>query len=124
MSKIHNINRRKFLEVFGGCTCGLMISSCSTAPITDRKQLKLLPESSINKQAAQLYENVKSKTKLKDDKKQLNEIKEIGLRIEESVSAYFNSINAIAEPTSNSQKREKGKKKLNSEFLTSITSAN
>ena len=69
MSKISNINRRKFLEVFTGCSCGLMVSACSTAPITRRRQLKLLPESSINKQAQQLYERVKSKTKLSDDKK-------------------------------------------------------
>jgi predicted Zn-dependent protease len=93
MSKISNINRRKFLEVFTGCSCGLMVSACSTAPITRRRQLKLLPESSINKQAQQLYERVKSKTKLSDDKKQLDEIKEIGSKIEESVSAYFDSIN-------------------------------
>jgi len=92
MSKISNINRRKFLEIFGGCSCGLMLASCGTAPITDRKQLKLLPESSINRQAAQLYENVKKKTKLSDDKKQLEQIKEIGSKIEESVSAYFYSI--------------------------------
>ena len=72
MNKIDNINRRKFLELFTGCTCGLLISSCSTAPITERKQLRLLPESTINRQAAQLYERVKAKTKLSNDKKKLN----------------------------------------------------
>ena len=77
MIKINNINRRKFLEIFGGCTWSLMISACSTAPITHRKQLKLLPETSLNRQAAQIYENVKMKTKLSDDKKQLKEIEEI-----------------------------------------------
>ena len=102
MNKINNINRRKFLEIFGGCSCGLMIASCSTAPITDRKQLKLLPESSINRQAAQLYENVKNKTKLSNDKKQLEEIKDIGSRIEDAVSAYFDSINK-KDPTYNFQ---------------------
>ena len=102
MSKINNINRRKFLEIFGGCTCALMIPSCSTAPITDRKQLKLIPESTLNNQAAQIYEKVKQKTKLSDDKKKLDEIKEIGSRIEESVSAYFASINK-ADPTRNFQ---------------------
>ena len=61
MNKINNINRRKFLEIFGYCSCGLMISSCTTAPITERKQLKLLPESTLNRQAAQIYENVKKK---------------------------------------------------------------
>ena len=102
MSKVNNINRRKFLEIFGGCTCSLIISACTTAPITERKQLRLLPESSLNRQAAQIYENVKRKTKLSDDKKQLQEIKEIGSKIEESVSAYFNSINA-KDPTYNFQ---------------------
>ena len=92
MSKINNINRRKFLEIFGTCSCGLIVSSCTTAPITDRKQLKLIPESTLNRQAAQLYEKVKSKTKLSNDKKQLEEIKVIGSKIEESVSAYFDSI--------------------------------
>ena len=102
MNKNNNINRRKFLEVFGGCTCALLIPSCSTAPITDRKQLKLIPESSLNSQAAQIYEKVKQKTKLSDDKKKLDEIEEIGSRIEEAVSAYFASINKN-DPTYNFQ---------------------
>ena len=96
------INRRKFLGLIGFCTCGLLIPSCTTVPITERKQLKLLPESSLNKQAARIYENVKIKTKLSDDKKQLEEIKKIGSRIEEAVSAYFASINE-KDPTYNFQ---------------------
>jgi len=92
MNKINNINRRKFLEIIGSCGCGLVVTSCSTAPITDRKQLKLLPESTINRQAAQLYERVKAKTKLSNDKKQLDEIKKIGSKIENSVSSYFESV--------------------------------
>ena len=102
MSKINNINRRKFLEIFGCCTCSLMLPSCTTAPITDRKQLKIIPEHTLNRQAAQIYENVKSKTKLSDDKKQLQEIKKIGTKIEESISAYFASINQ-QDPTRNFQ---------------------
>jgi len=100
MNKTNNINRRKFLEVFGGCGCALMVGSCATAPITDRKQLKLLPESTLNRQAAQVYEKFKSQTKLSKDKSQLDEIKEIGARIEESVSAYFSSVN-LQDPTYN-----------------------
>ena len=102
MSDINNINRRKFLELIGSCTCGMMITSCTTAPITQRKQLKLLPESSINRQAAQLYENVKNKTKLSDDKKQLSEIKNIGAKIEDAVSKYFDTVNK-PDPTYNFQ---------------------
>ena len=102
MNESNNINRRKFLEIFGCCGCGLMIYSCTTAPITERRQLKLLPESTLNRQAAQIYENVKKKTKLSDDKKQLEEIKEIGRKIEDAVSSYFNSINE-KDPTYNFQ---------------------
>ena len=102
MNEIHNINRRKFLEIFGACSCALMIASCSTAPITERKQLRLIPESTLNNQAAQIYEKVKQKTKLSDDKKKLDEIEEIGSRIEEAVSAYFASINKN-DPTYNFQ---------------------
>ena len=102
MSKINNINRREFLGYFGCCACGLLIPSCSTAPITQRKQLKLFPESTLNNQAAQLYARVKSKTKLSDDKKQLEEIKDIGSRIEEAVSSYFISVNQ-KDPTADFQ---------------------
>ena len=93
MRYIDSINRRKFLRLIGTCTCGLIIPSCATAPITERRQLKILPESYINRQAFQLYENVKRKVKLSDDKKTLSEIKKIGRRIEEAVSAYFDSKN-------------------------------
>ena len=75
MNNFNNINRRKFLEIFEGCTCALMIASCSTAPITERKQLKLIPERTLNNQAAQIYEKVKQKTKLSDNKKNLMKLK-------------------------------------------------
>ena len=102
MNKINNIIRRKFLEIFCTCICALMITSCSTAPITERKQLKLIPESTLNNQAAQIYEKVKKKTKLSDNKKKLDEIEEIGSRIVEAVSSYFSSINK-KDPTYNFQ---------------------
>tara|TARA_B100000029_G_scaffold467957_1_gene504570 strand:+ start:858 stop:1697 length:840 start_codon:yes stop_codon:yes gene_type:complete len=100
MSRINNINRRKFLEIFGGCSCGIALASCSTAPITERKQLKLIPETTLNRQASQIYERVKNKTKLSNDKKQLEEIKLIGAKIENAVSTYFDSKNA-PDPTYN-----------------------
>ena len=89
MGENNNINRRKFLEFFGYGCCGLILPSCATVPITDRKQLNLLPESYINRQAAQLYENVKKKTKLSDDNIMLGKIKKIGMRIENAVDWYF-----------------------------------
>ena len=80
-----------------GC-CSLILPSCTTAPITQRKQLKLIPESSLNAKAAKIYEKIKNKEKLSDDKNALNEIKEIGKRIEFSVSNYFDKSN-LPDPT-------------------------
>ena len=102
MGSTNITNRRKFLKLIGFCTCGLIVPSCATVPITERRQLKILPESYINRQAYQLYENVKKKTKLSDDEKTLSEIKEIGKRLEESVSTYFHLRN-LNDPTFNFQ---------------------
>ena len=96
------MNRRKFLTVIG-CGCSsLMINGCSTAPITNRKQLKIIPEAKLNAQAAQIYEKIKEKEKMSDDKKTLNEIKDIGKKMEDSISKYFYKI-GVNDPTDNFQ---------------------
>jgi len=86
---IHNINRRKFIELIGCGCCSLVLPSCSTVPITNRRQLSIYPESSINRSAAKAYENFKSKNKLITSGRQIELIKEIGSRIEFSVSKFF-----------------------------------
>jgi predicted Zn-dependent protease len=86
---LYKMNRRKFLTYVGCGCCGFVLNSCSTAPITERRQLKIIPEAKLNAQAAQIYEKIKKKEKLSDDKKTLNEIKEIGKKIENSISEYF-----------------------------------
>ena len=63
--------------------------ACTTTPITERKQLKLISEAKLNAQAAKIYEKVKQKEKMSDDITNLNLIKEIGLRMQESISEYF-----------------------------------
>ena len=87
----YNINRRKFLELFSCGCCSLILPSCSTVPITDRKQLTIYPESTINRQASLAYENFKTKAKLITTGSQLKEIQEIGKKIEYSVSAFFSN---------------------------------
>ena len=97
---MYNINRRKFLGLFGCSCCSLILPSCSTVPITDRKQLSIIPEYKINQQAAAAYEQFRSKAKLINDGPQLKEVKEIGKRIEVSVSAFFQNKNQ-EDPTKN-----------------------
>ena len=83
------MDRRKFLSYFGYGCCGVILNSCSTAPITERRQLKIIPEAKLNAQAAQIYEKVKKKEKLSDDTNKLNEIKEIGKKMENAIGEYF-----------------------------------
>ena len=96
----YKMNRRKFLTYVGCGCCGFVINSCTTAPITDRKQLKLIPEAKLNAQAAQIYEKVKEKEKLIKDTKSINEIKEIGKKMENAISIYFDKSN-LPDPTAN-----------------------
>ena len=86
---MYNINRRKFLGYFGCSCCSLILPSCSTVPITDRKQLSIIPESRINRQAAAAYENFRSKSKLITSGSQLREITNIGKKMEIAVSSFF-----------------------------------
>ena len=96
----YKMNRRKFLTYVGCGCCGFVINSCTTAPITDRKQLKLIPEAKLNAQAAQIYEKVKEKEKLIKDTKSIKEIKEIGKKMEEAISIYFDKSD-LSDPTVN-----------------------
>ena len=87
------MNRRKFLGYVGCGCCNIILISCSTAPITDRKQLKLIPEAKLNAQAAAIYEKIKSREKMSDDIDTLNNIKKIGNTMEISIGKYFDKSN-------------------------------
>ena len=94
------MNRRKFLSYIGCGCCSIVLNSCATAPITERRQLKIIPEAKLNAQAAQIYEKVKEKEKLITDSKILTEIKEIGKKMENSISEYFYQTK-MNDPTTN-----------------------
>jgi len=94
------MNRRKFLNYIGCGCCGVVVNGCSTAPITDRRQFKIIPEAKLNAKAAQIYAKIKEKEKMSDDKNTLDDIKNIGKKMEESISAYFTKV-GVVDPTSN-----------------------
>ena len=97
---MYNINRRKFLRLISCSCCSFVLPSCATVPITERKQLSIISEAKINQQAAAAYENFRSKSKLITSGSQLNEIREIGKKIQGSVSAFFLG-QGKKDPTSN-----------------------
>ena len=80
-----------------GC-CSFILNSCTSAPITERKQLSIIPEAKLNAQAEKIYEKVKNKEKLSKDIKTLNLIKDIGKRMEDSIGEYFYKAN-LDDPT-------------------------
>ena len=97
---MYNINRRKFLGYFGCSCCSLILPSCTTVPITERKQLSIISDARINRQAAAAYENFKSKSKLITSGSKIREIREIGKKMEFSVSQFFEKQNK-EDPTKN-----------------------
>ena len=94
------MNRRKFLGYVGCGCCNIILTSCTSVPITERKQLRIIPEAKLNAKAAAIYEKIKEKEKLSNDKKTLNEIKEIGKKMEDAISEYFYQSN-LPDPTIN-----------------------
>ena len=94
------MNRRKFLSYIGCGCCGFILNSCTSAPITERKQLKLVSEAKLNAKAAEIFEKVKQKEKMSSDLKTLDEIKNIGKKMENSISEYFYKSN-LNDPTVN-----------------------
>jgi len=94
------MDRRKFLNYVGCGCCSLVVNACTTAPITNRRQFKIIPENKLNAQAAKIYEKIKTKEKMSDDKEKLSEIINIGNKMEKSISEYFDKSN-IEDPTTN-----------------------
>ena len=90
---MYNINRRKFLGLFGCGCCSIILPSCTTVPITERKQLSIISEAKINRQAALAYEKFKQKTKIITTGSKLQEIRTIGKKMENAVSSFFNNQN-------------------------------
>ena len=94
------MKRRDFLKYVGCGCCGFSLASCSSAPITNRKQITFMPESMINNQAAKAYENFKKKAQLSKDVETFELIKSIGSKMEIAISSYF-KMKKLKDPTEN-----------------------
>ena len=94
------MQRRDFIKYLGCGCCAFVMPSCSSTPITKRKQLKIYPESTINANAAKAYVAFKKKAKMSKDIGTLNMIKMIGSKMEKAITYYFKSKN-LKDPTNN-----------------------
>lgn len=59
----------------------VLAMACATAPVTGRKQLRLLPESQMNTMGVQAYSEMLSKEKISSDKRLTDMVVRVGNRI-------------------------------------------
>jgi len=94
------MKRRQFIAYLGCGCCSVLLPACTTTPITNRRQLSIIPEATINANAIKAFNAFKKKAKLSKDIRTLNIIKRIGSKMERAISYYFKSKN-LKDPTSN-----------------------
>jgi len=68
----------------------LMLGSCSTVPLTGRKQVNLLPESEMISMGFANYTEFKNETPLSSNRSSAAMVSEVGTRISNAVVSYFN----------------------------------
>jgi len=66
-----------------------VVLSCSTVPITGRKQLNLVPRESMLSMSFEQYDQFLKKNKLSTDTKKTRMVKRTGQRIQRAVEQYF-----------------------------------
>ena len=85
-----NLKRRDFIKKLScACCAPLFLPSCTEVAITNRKQLSIISDESINKQALQAYEQVKKQENLIESGQNFRAVREVGFRVTESVEEYF-----------------------------------
>ena len=80
----------KTRNVFGAAAV-LLVTACSTVPITGRSQLSLIPGSSMTSLSLQQYDAFLKEHKLSSNKDQVDLVKRVGARIQGAVERYFTS---------------------------------
>jgi len=78
----------------------IFLTSCTSVSITDRKQLMILGDDVIYPEAFKAYKDFKSKTKLIESGKELDEINKITNNIKTAIKNYYRS-EGRKDPTSN-----------------------
>jgi hypothetical protein len=83
------MDRRKFLSYVGCGCCGFVLNACSTAPITERRQLKIIPESKLNAQAAEIMRKLKKKRNLSPIQSKLMKLKKSAKKWKMQLESIF-----------------------------------
>lgn len=66
-----------------------LLLSCSTVPVTGRKQLNLIPDSTLFPMSFQQYDEFLKSNKISTDQVQTQLVRKVGTRIQKAVEQYF-----------------------------------
>ena len=69
----------------------VFLTSCTSVSITDRKQLMILGDDVIYPEAFKAYKDFKSKTKLIESGKELDEINKVTNKLKTAIKNYYKS---------------------------------
>ena len=79
------------IRFFSVITALLLLTACSTVPVTGRSQLNLSPGSSMLAMSAQQYGTFLKENKLSQNQEQTATVRRVGARIQGAVERYFAS---------------------------------
>lgn len=74
-------------------TASIFLISCSSVPITGRKQLNLIPSSTMLSMSSSQYTDFLNSNKLSDNKQEVDMVNRVGTRIQHAVEKYFSDKN-------------------------------
>jgi Zn-dependent protease with chaperone function len=84
------------MKKFFYTTLLIVFISCSTVPLTNRKQFKAIPTSQMLSLSTESYNSVLQNEKLSNDKQATQNIRKIGARVTSAVEQYLRSINRLS----------------------------
>ncbi|MDX2247115.1 MAG: M48 family metallopeptidase [Bacteroidia bacterium] len=67
----------------------LLWVSCSRVPFTNRRQAKLLPESTMNSMSFTQYDAFLKENRLSTNKQQVDMVKRVGLKVQKAAEVYY-----------------------------------
>lgn len=79
--------------IIAGLILIAFVQSCSTVPLTGRKQLNIVPESQMLSMSFTSYEQFLKSNKISSDQRATASVKSVGQNIAEAVTKYFNEHN-------------------------------
>lgn len=85
------------LSALGVLLLSLMLATCSTVPVTGRKQLDLIPQSTMLSMSTEQYQTFLKSNKISKNNKQTQLVRRVGWRIQKSVEQYFTANNLAHE---------------------------